>query len=145
MKLVFHIMLMISEDSTVVENTFGGEPKTIVLNNKTKQLIPLIEEKLFNAMIGETIEFTLSPKDAYGSWSKKALQNVPKDQFPKELFEDEELLNQLLSNGLAAQAPNGELIPVKVHSINKDYITVDFNHPFAEKKLKVKLQVLKRE
>ncbi|MEA2017892.1 MAG: hypothetical protein U9N59_05545 [Campylobacterota bacterium] len=146
MKITFHIIYMTIEDEVVIENTFGAEPKTIDLDDKNQQLLPIIEKQLLNLCIGkETEYFIISPKDAYGSWTKDALQNIPKNQFLQEIFEDEESLKQLISNGLAAQSPKGEVIPVKIHSINKNDITVDFNHPLVDKELKIKLQVLKRD
>ena len=50
--------------------------------------------------IGQTTDyFTIKAKDAFGSWSKKAVQKIPKDKLPKDIFKDKTLKKQLLENG----------------------------------------------
>jgi len=147
MILTFHITYMTTDDLQPIEDTFAsGEPKVIDINDHKKQLLPIIKQKLLDMKIGEESDyFIIKAKDAFGSWDKKAIQKIPKDKFPKEIFEDKILKQQLLENGLAAESPNGEVIPIKVLSINKKTITADMNHPLVDKDLKVKLKLLNKE
>ena len=65
---------------------------------------------------------------------EEAKQEVPKDQFPKEI-------KLKVGMQLAAQSPNGT-IPVIITEIKKDKVVVDFNHPLAGKDLTFNIEVV---
>ena len=73
--------------------------------------------------VGDEVRLELAPEDAFGVLNPEAFQDFPKDRFP----------TAVLHIGFEGEfpGPEGSVIPYRIHAINEDTVTLDFNHPLA--------------
>ena len=73
--------------------------------------------------VGDRVRLELAPEDAFGVLDAEARQEFPKERFP----------NAVLYIGFEGElpGPGGSLIPYRIHAINDETVTLDFNHPLA--------------
>lgn len=111
--------------------------RTIFKNEKTDPLVfivgegtffPAIENELKNMKQGETKTVTLEAKDAFGKHYDDLVAVIPKKNFGN---------NSNLSIGSTVQmkTDSEKIIQGTVKEIKDDTLTVDFNHPLADKKI----------
>ena len=74
-----HYTGTLPETGEVFDSSEGREPLTFLVGHK--QMIPGFERELMGAGVGEKVEFTLSPEDAYGLQNPDAIQQVPVEMF----------------------------------------------------------------
>jgi FKBP-type peptidyl-prolyl cis-trans isomerase SlyD len=96
------------------------------------QMIPEFEAQVLDLNAGGTFSFGIKAENAYGSRTEEAIIELPQDMFMKEDKLAEEVV---VDNILPLQDQNGQMVPAKVVSINKETITVDVNHPLADQNL----------
>jgi FKBP-type peptidyl-prolyl cis-trans isomerase 2 len=121
-------------DGAVFDSSEGKEPLAFILD--IGMLIPGLEKSVKEAKKGEEKSVTIPPAEAYGEVDEKAIQDVPKTQFPEDLDLEEGLQ-------LQAQTQQGP-IPVVVKEIKPETVVVDFNHPLAGKELKFDYEVVEK-
>jgi FKBP-type peptidyl-prolyl cis-trans isomerase SlyD len=86
-------------------------------------ILPLVEEALHGKSVGDTVEVTMSPEDAFGEFEPELVRDEDKDVFPPEvevgmMFEADDPIS-------------GDVILFRVTEVNDETVTVDGNHPFA--------------
>ncbi|MDO4497193.1 MAG: FKBP-type peptidyl-prolyl cis-trans isomerase, partial [Bacteroidales bacterium] len=95
-------------------------------------LIPAFEAAIAGKEVGDTFDFTLTPKEAYGEYDEKAIQNVkiPVDElrkggFPKEFMK--------VGCELPLRNQAGEIMQSEIVAIDAKEVTckLDFNPPLA--------------
>jgi len=99
------------------------------------KLIPGLEKELLGLKVGDKKKITVKAADAYGEYDKGALQEVPKDRFPKDS-------TITVGERFFVQTPNGPY-QVKVAEVRDKTVVVDFNHPLAGKDLTFDVQITK--
>ncbi len=99
------------------------------------QVIPGFDNAVIGMSKGEEKEVKIKCADAYGEPSPEAVQQVPKENFPK----DQEIKAGML---LVMNLPNGMKIPAKIMKVENETVTVDFNHPLAGKDLTFKIKIV---
>lgn len=112
-----------------------GEPVKIILG--AGAVIPGVEDALSEMEEGEERTLVIPPEEAYGRHDPDGVQRYPRTMFP---------FGAELEEGDVFQWTNpasGMPIPVRVIEARKDAVTVDFNHPLAEKTLKYWIRVEK--
>lgn len=119
-------------DGTIFDSSEGREPLTYLVGHG--QMIPGFEQEMLGADVGERRDFTLTPDRAYGERDEGSVQQIPRDQFPKEMQIEEGMM-------LGAQSHQGP-IQFTIVSIEGDSVTVDFNHQMAGKTLKFSVEVV---
>ncbi|MDK2125658.1 FKBP-type peptidyl-prolyl cis-trans isomerase [Parachitinimonas caeni] len=88
-------------------------------------IFPLVEEALQGKKVGEKIDVTMEPEDAFGEYEPELVRKEAKDVFPPEvevgmMFE-------------ADDPESGEIMIFTVTEMGDNYVTVDGNHPLAGK------------
>lgn len=121
---------------TVDGETLGNcNPDPIVYLHGYEQIIPGFEKAVAGMKMGENKQFTVSPDDGYGYREEDAVIVMPKEEYPDdlplELGMELEMINE-----------DGEEIPAWLTDISQENITVDFNHPLADKTLHFDVQIL---
>lgn len=109
------------------DDTSHGEPVKIVLG--AGAVIPGIEDVLSEMAPGEERTVVVTPDQAYGTHDPDGVQTYPRTMFS---------FGAELERGDAFQWINpasGMPIPVRVIDATSDVVTVDFNHPLADKTL----------
>ncbi len=97
------------------------------------QLLPKFEEALLNKNVGDTYEVTLSPQDGYGVREEQAVVDIPVDVFVL----DGVLQEEMITVGNTVHLRNQDGMPLSGVVLNRgvETVTVDFNHPLADKTL----------
>ena len=117
-------------EGEMIETTEGKEP--LVFMSGVMHMIPEFEAKVINLNAGDTFSFGIKAENAYGTKTDEAVIELPQDMFMKEGKLAEEVA---VDNILPLQDQNGQMVPAKVVSINKETVTVDVNHPLADQDL----------
>ena len=99
-----------------------------------ENIIPGLESALAGRAIGEELEVTVAPEEAYGIRDDSLQQVVP-----RELFGEVESLEAGMQ--FHAASPEGQPLIVTVIAVEGDDITVDGNHPLAGMKLNFAVKV----
>ena len=92
------------------------------------KLIPGFEEAVIGMSPGETKTVTIPPEKAYGFYREDKVIKVDRKDIPGDITPEEGMT-------LEVSAPNGQFIPVQVTEVKGDKITLDANHPLAERDL----------
>ncbi len=99
------------------------------------QVIPGFDKAVMGMKMGEEKEFEIEPKEAYGGYDDRLKKDIPKSALPQEQEPKEGMV-------LLLGTPDGKQFPVKIFGVDKENITVDFNHPLAGKKLHFKIKIV---
>ncbi|MFW5804896.1 MAG: FKBP-type peptidyl-prolyl cis-trans isomerase [Bacteroidales bacterium] len=121
-------------DGAVFDSSEGKDPLAFILD--IGMLIPGLEKSVKEAEKGDKKTVKIPPAEAYGEVDDKAIQDVPKTQFPEDL----ELKEGLQLQAQTQQGP----IPVVVKEIKPESVMVDFNHPLAGEELKFDYEVVEK-
>lgn len=120
------------DDGSVFDSSEGRDALEFI--SGTGMIIPGLDKGIKGLKAGDKKQVKIESKDAYGPRMDEALQEVPKDQFPKDI-------ELKVGMQLAAQGPQGT-IPVVITEINADTVKVDFNHPLAGKDLTFDVEIV---
>ncbi len=120
-------------DGTVFDTSEGGEPLEFLYG--VGMMIPGLETGLKGLKVGDKKTITVAAADAYGERDEAAIQEVPRDQFPKDMALE-------VGMPLSAQTEQG-MMYATVTEIRDKVVVMDFNHPLAGKALTFDVQILK--
>ncbi|MCL2412715.1 MAG: FKBP-type peptidyl-prolyl cis-trans isomerase [Bacteroidales bacterium] len=109
----------------IIENISAENPLEITIGNE--DLLEKFEAKIIGLKTGDTFELTLSPEDAYGNYDEEGIVSVPK----AELMEDVDGVEISEGEIVPIVTDDGEELEAVVLEIEKDIVTLDFNHPLA--------------
>lgn len=121
--VAFHYTVS-DEDGIQLDTSAGKDPLTYL--HGANNIIPGLELALAGKVVGDAINVTISPDQAYGEYHDGLVQLVP-----LEAFGDVELE---VGMRFEAQTEDGPM-PVVITDINNGQATVDGNHPLAGKSL----------
>ncbi len=100
-----------------------------------------LEQALEGKAVGDKIELTLEPQDAFGEYDLEALTTVPRSEFP----DDAEIeTDQWIQVGVQMEdeEDDGEFeIEMRIVEINSEAVVLDANHPLAGKTIEYKVEV----
>lgn len=92
-------------------------------------LLPKFEESIGNMNEGEKFDFLLKPADAYGEINEEAILQLPKSIFEIDgNFDDE---NIKVGENVPMRDEDGNRLYGTVEKVEKDTVTMNFNHPLA--------------
>ena len=120
------------EDGKLIESNKGKDP--LKYTHGRQQIVPGLEKELTGMKVGGEKKVKVKPEEAYGPIDSKAFQELPKEQIPPNGLK--------VGAILAAQGPEGQTIPLRIHEIKEKTVVVDLNHPMAGKTLLFDVKVL---
>jgi FKBP-type peptidyl-prolyl cis-trans isomerase SlyD len=126
-----HYKVVDTANAEVIDSSDDGEPMTYL--HGASNIIPGLEQALEGKGIGDEIEVTVEPADAYGEYSEDRIQQVP-----IEAFEEMEKIEPGMM--VTAQSDDGQ-INLMVTEVDEATVTVDANHPLAGKSLSFDVRV----
>ena len=126
-----HYKVADADSAEVIDSSEGGEPMTYL--HGARNIIPGLEQALEGKEVGDELEVTIAPEDAYGEYSDDRIQQVPIEAF-KEMEKVEPGMV------VTAQSEQGQ-INLVVTEVDEATVTVDANHPLAGKSLKFDVRV----
>ena len=113
------------------DSSLDRDPLTFLVGHQ--QMIPGFEAALMGAKVGDKVEFTLAPEDAYGDYDSDGVKELDIKEFPDEIE---------VGMSMAAYDENGHQMPFMIVKIEGETVTVDFNHKLAGKSLHFSVEVV---
>jgi FKBP-type peptidyl-prolyl cis-trans isomerase SlyD len=132
-KIVTVHYILTDDNGNTIENTYDLNKPTVYLHGRG-QMLRGFEQQVSGATVGQKLNFTLMPSDAYG------LRNVNKTQrIPVKYLKHEGKLTtgKQIRVNTDSGVQHGTII--KVGKFNAD---VDMNHPLAGKNLNFEVEVM---
>lgn len=117
----------------VIDSSAGAEP--LVYLHGAGNIIAGLENALAGKVVGDELEVSIEPEDAYGEYSAELITNLG-----REMFEGVEELE--VGMQFHASAPDGGMQIVTIRDIDGDQVTIDANHPLAGQQLNFKVKVM---
>jgi len=130
-RVVFLHYTLKDDDGTVIDSS-NGKPPMSYLHGKNN-IIPGLEQALAGKAAGDKLEVSVPPEQGYGRRDDRLVQIVPRSKF--ENVGDLQPGMQVRASG-----PQGARI-VTVVRVDRDFITVDANHPLAGRTLHFSVEV----
>ncbi|MDO5059151.1 MAG: peptidylprolyl isomerase [Neisseria sp.] len=120
---------MYDADNQLLDKT---EQPIAYLHGGYDGIFPLVEEALHEKNVGDVVDVTLSPDDAFGEQDPELIRIEPADAFPAEV-----------QPGMMFEAdmPDGDVVIFRVTDIADGKVVVDGNHPLAGMKIRFKATV----
>ena len=119
---------------TLIEESNIKNPFTY-LHGKN-QIVPGLERGLAGLHAGEKKTVQVPTREAYGPPNPQALQEIPRENLPKDVSATKGTL-------LEATSPEGMTQVVKIIEVKPKSVVIDFNHPLAGKDLEFQVVVLR--
>ena len=110
----------------VIDSSAGGAP--LVYLHGAHNIIGGLEKALEGKQVGDELDVTVEPADAYGEYSAELVATLT-----REMFEGVDELE--VGMQFHASAPDGGMQIVTIRDIDGDDVTVDGNHPLAGQRL----------
>lgn len=121
---------MYDDDNQLIDKT---EEPISYLHGGYDGIFPLLEEKLHDKKIGDVVDVTLSPDDAFGEPDESLIRVEPLDVFP---------VNVEVGMMLEADDPEtGDIMIYRVTDVADGKAVVDGNHPLAGQRIRFKATV----
>ena len=117
----------------VIDSSAGAEP--LVYLHGAGNIIAGLENALVGKTVGDELDVSIEPQDAYGEYSAELITNLGRDMF--EGVEELEVGMQF-----HASAPDGGMQIVTIRDVDGDQVTIDGNHPLAGQQLNFKVKVI---
>lgn len=114
------------QDGTVFDTSEGRDPLQFTVG--AGQVIEGFSTTVLGMEVGESKEQHIPVDQAYGPRREELLMEVSRSQFPDEMAPE---VGQQLQVGLQG----GQTVPVVVHEVGEETVTLDANHPLAGKPL----------
>ena len=117
----------------VIDSSQGAEP--LVYLHGAGNIIAGLENALAGKAVGDELDVSIEPEDAYGEYSAELITNLG-----REMFEGVDELE--VGVQFHASAPDGGMQIVTIRDIDGDQVTIDGNHPLAGQQLNFKVKVV---
>ena len=119
------------DQGTVIDSSSGRGPLAY-LHGKGN-IIPGLEQALDGKAAGEKLDVSVAPEQAYGMRDERLVQILPRSRLPE---------GTQLGPGtqLRVEGPQGRRL-VRVMKVERDFVTVDGNHPLAGRTLHFSVEV----
>jgi FKBP-type peptidyl-prolyl cis-trans isomerase SlyD len=126
------------DDFELVEVVPTNEPMAFIYG--MSGLPEAFEEKLLGLNAGDTFDFQLEAEEGYGEFDEEAVVELPLQMF----LVDGEIPEGMLEVGhvLPMSDNEGNQLRGLIVEIGAETVTMDFNHPLADKEMHFKGQVL---
>ena len=117
----------------VIDSSAGGAP--LVYLHGAHNIIGGLEKALEGKQVGDELDVTVEPADAYGEYSAELVATLT-----REMFEGVDELE--VGMQFHASAPDGQMQIVTIRDLDGDDVTVDGNHPLAGQRLNFQVKIV---
>lgn len=115
------------------DSSEGRDPLEFVVGGG--QVIPGLDAVIPGMAVGDKKTVEVPCAQAYGVSNPDARQTVPRSQIPNHIPLDLGALLQM-------QTPQGQVVQVTVAAVTNDEVTLDANHPLADKDLIFAIEIM---
>ena len=98
-------------------------------------VIPGFDSAVMGMEEGQEKDITIEPKDAYGMRNGDLVKKIPRSNLPQDQVPQVGMV-------LAVGFPDGRQLPAKIIEVNDDEVSIDMNHPLAERTLHFKIKLV---
>jgi len=121
------------ENGELLDQTTKEQPFAFLSGQN--QILPNLEKKISEMVIGSQQKVVLSPEQGYGNYREDAVKHVKRSEFPEKIELQE-------GQRFMADLGEGKHQPFFVKSISENDVTIDFNHPLAGVTLEFDIELL---
>ena len=121
------------DDGTLFGSSRGEKPVEFTIG--AGEVIPGFENAVINMEEGDTKTVTISPEDGFGRYKEALVKTISTSKLPSNI---EPKVGKVLV--LRADAEND--VRATIRDVTEKEVTLDVNHPLAEKELKVEIELL---
>lgn len=115
-------------------NVLESSPEPVsYLHGGYDNIFPLVEEAFHGKSIGDSIEVTLEPADAFGDYDEELVQIEPQSAFPSKDLK--------VGMQFEGEDETGDVILYTITNIEDGKVVVDGNHPWAGERVLFKGKV----
>lgn len=119
-------------DGKYIEESEQDDP--LVYLHGYEEIVPGLEKALEGKKAGESLKVQVSAEDGYGEYDPDGVEEVPREDFPKDLEMEE-------GGVITATDDEGDEVEFLVKELRPKTVVVDFNHPLAGKTLYFEVKV----
>ena len=104
-------------------------------------MLPTFEAAMNGKEVGDSFDFVLAAKDAYGEYIPEGLMDLPKKMFfngDGEFDEERVYVGAIVPMNTV----DGQVVRAQVCEVTDDQVTIDLNHPYAGEDLHFKGVIL---
>jgi FKBP-type peptidyl-prolyl cis-trans isomerase SlyD len=120
-------------DGELVDQSDADEPLEYL--HGAGNIVPGLEAALTGLKVGDKKNVVVSATDGYGEYDEEAVQKVNRselpDNFPAEEGESVEVVDE-----------SGEVVEAYIKKVERDFITLDYNHPLAGQALHFSVEIV---
>ena len=121
------------ENGEVFDSSKDREPLQFKIGGG--QVIPGFEKGIAGMEVGESKDITIPPEDAYGAKNEQLLFEIERNKLPDHITPDVGMPLQMTQE-------NGQPINVVITALTDETITIDANHPLADKTLRFNVELV---
>lgn len=96
-------------------------------------IFPRVEEELHGKSVGDSVEISLEPADAYGDYDEELVQIEPASAFPAEDLK--------VGMQFEGEDETGDIVLYTITDIEDGKVVVDGNHPWAGERVLFKCTI----
>ena len=126
-----HYKVADAANAEVIDSSEGGDPMTYL--HGAQNIIPGLEQALEGKGVGDELEVTVAPAEAYGEYSDDRIQQVPIEAFAE--------MEKIEPGMMVTADTEGGQVNLVVTEVDETTVTVDANHPLAGKSLTFEVTV----
>ncbi|WP_171022385.1 FKBP-type peptidyl-prolyl cis-trans isomerase [Thalassotalea litorea] len=119
--VLMHITMKLADGSAADSTKVNNKPAKVIMGDNS--LSPAFEAELLGLEAGDSKEFTLEAKDAFGEVNPDNIHYLDRTKFNSDTPAE-------VGSIITFSQPGGEL-PGIIREVNDLSVTVDFNHPLA--------------
>lgn len=120
-------------EEELLESTEDGEAIQFLQGHG--QIIPGLEDAIYNLKVGDTKKVVIEPEDAYGEYDPESLEVAKIEEFSEEVPLD-------VGTFLDFRDDEDEVLSAQIVEADEETVTLDFNHPLAGKTLTFEITVV---
>ncbi len=119
-------------DGELVDQSEPGDPLGFV--SGIGQIVSGLDNAIQGKVVGDVIDVSVSADEGYGQIEKSLFQELPKDNFPKDLKIEPDMMFQ-------AETPHG-VMSFRISEVRENSVLADLNHPLAGKDLNFNAKIV---
>ncbi|MCF8130679.1 MAG: peptidylprolyl isomerase [Deltaproteobacteria bacterium] len=99
------------------------------------QVIPGFEKGIDGMEVGQSKDITIPPEEAYGAKNEELVFEIERNKLPDHITPDVGMPLQMTQE-------NGQPVNVVITALTDETITIDANHPLADKTLNFSIELV---
>lgn len=131
-EVIFHVTMKLEDGSAADSTKVNNKPAKLRIGDGS--LSPAFEAQLQGLSAGESKEFTLYAKDAFGENNPDNIYHMDRSKFDAESLE--------VGAIIMFSQQDGHEIPGVIREIVGDSVTIDFNHPLAGQTITFDVEII---